>query len=94
MAIFFGYNGKGYHGLQKVKELATVEGELEKAIFSAGMLSESNYGDMKKSGWKRGSRTDKGVHAALNCIAMKLQLNRDYIKSDGVQGECMNIYYN
>jgi tRNA pseudouridine(38-40) synthase len=79
LGIFFGYNGKGYHGLQYVKNLATIEGELEQAIHSAGMLTDANFRNMKKSGWSRGSRTDKGVHAALNCVSVKLHLKQEYI---------------
>lgn len=38
-----------------------IEGELETAIFKAGGILDSNYGDLQKVGWARSSRTDKGV---------------------------------
>lgn len=38
-----------------------IEGELEKAIFKAGGIRDSNFGDLSKIGWARSSRTDKGV---------------------------------
>jgi hypothetical protein len=40
-----------------------VEGVLERALFEAGMISEANYGDFRKTKWARSSRTDKGVHS-------------------------------
>jgi len=40
---------------------AAIEGELEKAIFKAGGIRDSNFGNLYKIGWARSSRTDKGV---------------------------------
>lgn len=40
---------------------AAIEGELEAAIFRAGGIRDSNFGDLYKIGWTRSSRTDKGV---------------------------------
>lgn len=40
---------------------AAVEKELETAIFKAGGIRESNFGDLQKIAWARSSRTDKGV---------------------------------
>ena len=51
---------------------------MEKALFDAGFILESNYGDLKKTGWGRGSRTDKGVHAVLNTIKCKLEVDSKY----------------
>ena len=36
--------------------------------------------DLRKNGWARASRTDKGVHAAMNVIQAKFQLSDDYFK--------------
>jgi tRNA pseudouridine38-40 synthase len=41
----------------------TIEEELEKALYSLGVIAEFNYGDLKKIGWNRATRTDKRVHA-------------------------------
>lgn len=38
-----------------------IEGELETALFKAGGIRESNYGNLQKIAWARSSRTDKGV---------------------------------
>lgn len=47
------------------------------------MISELNKGDSYKSGWGRASRTDKGVHAAMNGINVKLDI-RDELLRDGI----------
>ena len=38
-----------------------IEKELETAIFKAGGIGDSNFGDLEKIAWARSSRTDKGV---------------------------------
>lgn len=38
-------------------------------------------GDLKKAGWGRGARTDKGVHALSNGITVKLAINEEYLLS-------------
>ena len=38
-----------------------IEKELETAIFMAGGMRDSNFGDLNKVKWGRSSRTDKGV---------------------------------
>lgn len=43
--------------------MRSVEEEIEKALFKLGRISEFNYGDLKKIGWNRATRTDKRVHA-------------------------------
>ncbi|KAL5974727.1 hypothetical protein ACLOJK_031397, partial [Asimina triloba] len=40
--------------------IVAIEAELEAAIFKAGGILGSNYGDLHKIGWARSSRTDKG----------------------------------
>ncbi len=53
-------------GLQIQKnepEVATIEGELGRALVRAGRVLESNVGAHHKMGWSRSSRTDKGVHS-------------------------------
>ncbi|KAK6122162.1 hypothetical protein DH2020_044090 [Rehmannia glutinosa] len=72
-----GYVGSDYRGLQIQRDehaLSTIEGELEKAIFKAGGIRDSNYGDLHKIGWARSSRTDKGVHSLATMISLKLEI--------------------
>jgi len=58
-----GYNGSNFSGSQKNKDVRTVEDQIEKALFRMGSISEFNFGDLKKIGWSRATRTDKSVHA-------------------------------
>ena len=55
---------------------ATAEGELEAAIARAGGISEANAGDFGKVQWTRAARTDKGVSAVGQVVALKMVLNR------------------
>lgn len=38
-------------------------------------MLESNSTDIKKIGWNRSSRTDKGVHSVSSVFSMKLELD-------------------
>lgn len=52
---------------------AAIEAELESAIYKAGGILDSNFGELHKIGWTRSSRTDKGVRVIachLNIINM------------------------
>lgn len=72
-----GYVGSDYRGLQIQRdehELSTIEGELETAIYKAGGIRESNFGDLHKIGWARSSRTDKGVHSLATMISLKMEI--------------------
>lgn len=55
VAIVVGYVGTGFHGWQQStdKDVRTVEGELETALWKAGTIADSNYGDLSKIGWGR-----------------------------------------
>ncbi|KAL3631790.1 hypothetical protein CASFOL_024774 [Castilleja foliolosa] len=77
VAMRVGYVGSDYRGLQIQRDqpgLSTIEGELEKAIFKAGGIRDSNYGDLHKIGWARSSRTDKGVHSLATMVSLKLEI--------------------
>ncbi len=79
-ALIYGYKGTNFYGLQKLpnNKFRSVEGEIEKALFKLGMISAHNYGDILKSGIRSASRTDKGVHAAMNVTSCKLRLTMKY----------------
>ncbi|KAL3682284.1 hypothetical protein R1sor_000306 [Riccia sorocarpa] len=77
VAFWVGYVGTDYKGLQIVRgpdAVKTIEGELEKAIFKAGGILDTNYGHLEKVSWSRSSRTDKGVHSLATVITMKMEL--------------------
>lgn len=42
VALLFGYNGEKFHGLQKMIQegINTVEGELERALYKTGLITE------------------------------------------------------
>ncbi|KAI3507948.1 hypothetical protein L1887_22945 [Cichorium endivia] len=71
-----GYVGTDYRGLQMQKDdsISTVEKELETAIYKAGGIRDSNFGDLQKIAWARSSRTDKGVHSLSTMISLKMEI--------------------
>lgn len=73
-AIALAYLGTRYKGLQINPGVVTIEGLLERALYLAGGFEEHNFGELRKLGWSRSGRTDKGVHAAANCCSMKLSV--------------------
>lgn len=75
-----GYCGTGYHGMQFNPPSITIEAELFKAFVEAGAISKANSTDLKKNGFMRAARTDKGVHAGGNLISLKLIIEDSQIK--------------
>lgn len=67
-----GYCGTGYHGMQLNPPDKTIEGELFEAFIKSGAISQNNSNDLKKNGFMRAARTDKGVHAAGNVVSLKM----------------------
>lgn len=75
-----GYCGTGYNGMQIQNpnpDVKTIEGDLFKAFVAAGAISKDNADDLKKNGFMRAARTDKGVHAAGNVVSAKLIIEDD-----------------
>ncbi|KAI5956926.1 PUS1 [Candida jiufengensis] len=74
VAVMIGYCGTGYNGLQIQNDpnVKTIEKDLYEAFYKAGAISLENSIDLKKSGFQRCARTDKGVHAAGNVISLKM----------------------
>lgn len=52
--------------------MKTIEGEFFDAFVKAGAIAAYNADDPRKVSLARAARTDKGVHAALNVISLKL----------------------
>lgn len=80
VAVMIGYCGTGYHGMQYNPPNPTIEAELFKAFSEAGAISKANSTDLKKNGFMRAARTDKGVHAGGNLISLKLIIEDPDIK--------------
>lgn len=69
-AFLLGYNGKKYRGCQYNKETETIERTLIQGLLASGLIKECNALPSKVS-LQRCSRTDAGVHAALNVFVAK-----------------------
>ncbi|KAG6610796.1 tRNA pseudouridine(38-40) synthase [Phytophthora cinnamomi] len=75
--LWVAFCGKNYSGMQMNEGVKTIEAELERALFAAGGIAESNFGFLQKIGWSRAARTDKGVHAAGQLLTAKLHVGDD-----------------
>ena len=80
VAVMIGYCGTGYHGMQYNPPHPTIEAALFKAFVEAGAISKDNSDDLKKNGFMRAARTDKGVHAGGNLISLKMIVEDPDIK--------------
>lgn len=80
VAVMIGYCGTGYHGMQYNPPNDTIEKELFEAFVRAGAISKANSTDLKKNGFQRAARTDKGVHAGGNVISLKLIIEDPEVK--------------
>jgi tRNA pseudouridine(38-40) synthase len=84
VAFTLAYLGDHFLGSQhQGPDLRTCEQRLERAVYRAGMLAPSNYGDPLKNGFSRASRTDKGVHALSAVVSLKIE-----VPGDGVFDPC------
>jgi hypothetical protein len=50
-----------------------IEGELEIALYKAGLITSQNFGELRKINMSRSSRTDKGVNKDI------FQYHGDYV---------------
>jgi tRNA pseudouridine38-40 synthase len=58
--------------MQYNKDAPTIEGALRDALVAAGGISASNADAFAKVGWSRAARTDKGVSAVGQVVALRL----------------------
>ena len=72
VAVFLGYVGAGYAGMQRNPGVQAIEDVLELAMHKAGGISQANLGDLSKLSWSRAARTDKGVSAVGQVVGVKL----------------------
>lgn len=73
VAVFLGYIGENYYGMQMNPGVITIEQVLLSAFYRAGLISEANKDSLSKVNWMRAARTDKGVSAAGQCVSAKLE---------------------
>lgn len=69
IALFFGYCGYGYQGMQKNPGAKTIEAELEEALFLSSAVPASERGNPHRCDWSRSARTDKGVSAVGQVVS-------------------------
>ncbi|KAH9385736.1 tRNA pseudouridine38-40 synthase [Nematocida major] len=77
VALIIGYNGIGYRGSQINKDENTVEKTVCDRIAELRYISERNAEDYSKVGLQRSSRTDKGVHAAMLVLSLKIEVDKE-----------------
>lgn len=73
VAVFLGYVGEKYYGMQINPDVITIEQVLLTAFNRAGLISNENKDSLPKISWMRAARTDKGVSAAGQCVSAKLE---------------------
>ncbi|WOG99791.1 hypothetical protein DCAR_0519147 [Daucus carota subsp. sativus] len=69
IALFFGYCGAGYQGMQKNIGAKTIEADLEEALYLSAAIPEQDRGHPKRLDWSRSARTDKGVSAVCQVVS-------------------------
>lgn len=72
VALFLGYNGLGYTGMQINTPQKTIEQALHNALALSHAVSSQNANDPKKINFARCARTDKGVHALGQCVSLNM----------------------
>lgn len=80
VALFLGYLGERYHGMQINPGVTTIEKCLLDALHKAELLSDQNYDHPGKMSLMRSARTDKGVSAAAQCVSIKLDIPPQFLK--------------
>jgi tRNA pseudouridine38-40 synthase len=73
-ALKFGYNGRGFSGYARQPDLRTVEGEIIQALEKTQIIK-----DLDGSRFQSASRTDKGVSARGNVIALDTEFRKKEI---------------
>ncbi|KAF7308256.1 PseudoU-synth-1 domain-containing protein [Mycena chlorophos] len=71
-ALLIGFCGSGYSGMQIQQGTRTIENTLFDALVRVGAVSKDNADDPTKVSLGRAARTDAGVHAAGNVVALKM----------------------
>lgn len=73
-ALKFGYHGKDFSGYARQPGQRTIEGEIIKALRETKMIDNE-----KSAGFQSASRTDKGVSAVGNVIALDTDFRKNEI---------------
>jgi tRNA pseudouridine38-40 synthase len=87
LALFIGYNGLNFSGMQFQLQdhVSTVENLMAERLHACGFLTTTHYGVLEKQDkWSRAARTDKGVHAVLNCVSCLFTIDKNYFDDDNI----------
>ena len=71
-ALMLSFSGKNYLGMQINNPHPTIEADLWKAMFKAGVVSQDWVDDPPAAHFQRASRTDKGVSAMRMIVSLKM----------------------
>eukprot|EP00980_Cylindrotheca_fusiformis_P010449 scaffold2322_cov135-Cylindrotheca_fusiformis.AAC.8 len=82
VAFLLGFLGTNYGGFQVNADQRTIQAEVERALYRAGMLTTMNFGLPHKYSWSSSARTDKGVHACAQVCSCKVELLESDLKED------------
>ena len=75
LALKFGYDGRAFHGFSRQPGQKTVEGDIIDALRDLGMIGPS--GTPRDTGYGAASRTDAGVSAIGNVLALDTSFRKD-----------------
>ncbi|KAI9291266.1 pseudouridine synthase [Neoconidiobolus thromboides FSU 785] len=81
VALLMGFSGANYQGMQVNPGAKTIEQDLFDALCKIGAVSKDNSDDIRKVGFMRAARTDKGVSAAGQVVSFKMIIEDDTIKN-------------
>lgn len=81
VALFFGYLGDNYYGMQINPGVPTIEQTLLNALHATALISDANKDSLSRIFWMRSARTDKGVSAAGQCVSAKLYSHASWIEN-------------
>lgn len=89
-ALFLGYNGEQYYGMQVNPGVPTIEQVLMTTLYNTGMIFEQVDGQPSKLGLMRAARTDKGVSAVGQCVSLKLELSPSMLEDTNATVQTLN----
>jgi len=75
LALKFGYDGRAFHGFSRQPGQRTVEGEILRALEDIGVLGKG--GSARDINYGAASRTDAGVSAIGNVVALDTAFRKD-----------------
>jgi len=72
-ALILSYLGKDYYGMQRNRNMKTIEEDLINALLKANLITMEHYENIRALNFQRAARTDKGVSAIRQIVSLKLR---------------------